>query len=168
MMLGKIPKYFFTKLTDQYKYKIMGVVTPTYHLGGDSFHDKYNILAWVTSLYFKKIITNYKIVFNELPPESSLSMTEKDHLELDLTNELDPDGIKKYQSLIGILQWLVTIGRSGILVGVTNLVIFRTSPRIGHLDRLKRINGYISKYPDGSICFRTGRLNHEAYTTPGT
>jgi hypothetical protein len=44
------------------------------------------------------------IMFNELHPKSSSPLTEKYHPELDLTNELDPDGIKQYQSLIGTLQ----------------------------------------------------------------
>ena len=43
----------------------------------------------------------------------------KDHHELDDTPELDLVGIKQYQSLIGALQWLVTLGRSDLLLGAT-------------------------------------------------
>ena len=107
-------------------------------------------------------------MFNEKPKEASSPMVEKDHPELDLTEELDPDGIKKYQSLIGALQWLITLGRFDIMVGVSTMGSFRTSPRQGHLDRLKRIFGYIKKYPDGAIRFRTGIPDHENYTAPTT
>ena len=96
----------------------------------------------------------------------SSPIVEKDHPELDLTEELDEDGIKQYQSLIGALQWLVTLGRFDILIGVTMMGSFRVSPRKGHLDRLKRMYGYIRKYPDGAIRFRTGIPDHESYTRP--
>ena len=38
-------------------------------------------------------------------------MAENDHPELDTTDELGPEDIKRYQSLIGALQWLITLGR---------------------------------------------------------
>jgi hypothetical protein len=37
---------------------------------------------------------------------------------------------------------------------------FRSQPRQGHLDRIKRICGYLRKFPDGAIRFRTGRPDH--------
>ena len=43
---------------------------------------------------------------------------------------------------------------------------FRAAPRKGHLERLKRIFGYIKKHPDGAIRFRTGIPDHESYTPP--
>ena len=45
---------------------------------------------------------------------------------------------------------------------------FCVSPRKGHLKRLKRIYGYIKRYPDGAIRFRTNIPDHESYTTPIT
>ena len=38
---------------------------------------------------------------------------------------------------------------------------FRAAPREGHLERLKRIYGYLKKFPDGAIRFRTGVPEHE-------
>jgi hypothetical protein len=69
-----------------------------------------------------------------------------DHPELDTTKELETDGIKQYQSLIGALQWLVTLGRFGILCAVSTMGSIRVNPRQGHLDRLKHIYGYIKKF----------------------
>jgi hypothetical protein len=112
------------------------------------------------------MLANYELMFNEKPKEASTPMVEKDHPELDLSEELDDDGTRQYQSLIGALQWLVTLGRFDILVGVATMGSFRTSPRQGHLDRLKRMYGYIRKHPDGAIRFRTGIPDHESYGTP--
>ena len=44
-------------------------------------------------------------MFGEKPTEYSSPMMPKDHPELDLTPELDENGIKQYQSLIGAIQW---------------------------------------------------------------
>ena len=66
-------------------------------------------------------------------------MEEEDHLELDLSPVLDANGIRLYQSLIGDLQWAVTLGRFDIFIGVTTMSGFRVTPREGHLGRLKRM-----------------------------
>jgi hypothetical protein len=51
-------------------------------------------------------------------------MQEKDHPDLDLSPELDLTGIRQFQSLIGALQWLVTLGRFYILIGVATMGSF--------------------------------------------
>ena len=93
-------------------------------------------------------------------------MDEGDHPELDLTPELDSNGIKLYQSLIGALQWAVTLGRFDIFVGVATMSSFCVAPRQGHLQRLKRIYGYLKRNSDGAIRFRTGIPDHESRNTP--
>jgi hypothetical protein len=124
MMLGKDPQSFFDELTHKYNYKLKGVGTPVYHLGGDFSQDKDNTLVWGTTSYVQKMLKNYEMMFNEKPKEASSPMVEKDHPELDLSEELDADGIKQYQSLIGALQWLVTLGRFDILVSVATMGSF--------------------------------------------
>ena len=51
------------------------------------------------------------------PPTSK----PNDHPELDLSPELDEDGIAKYQSLIGSLQWAVSLGRLDITTAVMTM-----------------------------------------------
>mgnify|MGYP001803640081 CR=1 FL=1 len=72
---------------------------------------------------------------------------------LDLLYEED---IKKYQSLIGALQWCVTLGRLDIAVSVMGLSSFRAAPREGHLDRAKHVFGYLRNTDSAAIRFRTG------------
>jgi hypothetical protein len=95
-------------------------------------------------------------------------MEEGDHLELDLSPELDQDGMRLYQYLIGALQWAVTLGRFDILVGVTTMSSFRVASRQGHLERLQRMYGNLKHQPDGAIQFRTGISDHESRGTPQT
>jgi hypothetical protein len=93
-------------------------------------------------------------------------MTEKDHPELDLSEEIDGEGIKQYISLIGSLERLVTLGRFDIQVGVATMRSVCASPRVGHLGRLKRIYGYIKRNPDGAILFRVCIPDHDSHGTP--
>jgi hypothetical protein len=56
------------------------------------------------------------------PPKEYLAALDKDdHPEQDMSPELDLDGVKKYQSRIGALQWAVSIGRLDIAVHVMTL-----------------------------------------------
>ena len=45
----------------------------------------------------------------------------------------------KYLTMVGQLQWLVTLGRFHIHAQVATMSRFRAAPRQGHMDRLKRI-----------------------------
>jgi hypothetical protein len=73
-----------------------------------------------------------------------------------MTPELDLDGIKKRQSLVGALQWAVSIGRFDVAVHVMTLGRHRAAPHVGHLNRLKRVCGYLKKHSDAAIRFRVG------------
>ena len=43
------------------------------------------------------------------------------------------------------LQWAITLGRYDILAHVMSLSRFRLAPKIGHLERMKRIYGYLAR-----------------------
>ena len=95
-------------------------------------------------------------MFKENPIKSRPPLEGGDHPELD-TSELCYDNqTKQFQTLIGQLQWLISLGRFDIAVHVMSLSRFRAQPRKGHLDRAKRIVGYLLFLPDGAIRFRTG------------
>jgi hypothetical protein len=74
-----------------------------------------------------------------------------DHPEIDDTEELDEDGIKKYQTMIGYLQWAVFLGRFDIQTATMTMSRFRSAPRAGHLSRLKWIYGYLKKFASAAI-----------------
>jgi hypothetical protein len=81
-------------------------------------------------------------MFGELPKMAQSPMPPGDHPELDTSEFLEEDQISIYQSLIGTLQWIISIGRFDIQVAVASLSTFRAIPRRGHLERCKRIFGY--------------------------
>jgi len=86
---------------------------------------------------------------------------------------LDDEGIQTYQSLVGALQWSISIGRFDITTAVMRMPTFRAQPQIGHLERIKCICGYLYKRKDAMICVRTGEpdyseLDEEQYDWANT
>ena len=65
------------------------------------------------------------------------------HLELDTSPLLDLDDNRKYQMLLGMLRWMLTIGKPEISQLVSSLNRFGACPREGHLDLTVRSFGYI-------------------------
>ena len=51
----------------------------------------------------------------------------------------------KSMSMISQLQWAITLGRCDILAQVMSMCRFRLAPKIGHLERKKRLYGYLAK-----------------------
>jgi hypothetical protein len=56
----------------------------------------------------------YETMIGSKPKEFATPMIEKDQPEIITSDLLDALGIKHYQSLIGALQWLVTLGNFDI------------------------------------------------------
>jgi hypothetical protein len=78
------------------------------------------------------------------PNTSVTSPLEKgDHPELDTSELFTTEQIAQYQFMIGALQCIVTIGCFDIITAVMIMSGFRMAPRVGHLNRLKRIYGYL-------------------------
>jgi hypothetical protein len=80
---------------------------------------------------------------------------KRDHPKIDDFEFLEEEGIQKYQSLIGQLQWAISLGIFNIAVVImTMMSAFRSAPRNGNLDGVKRIYGYLSKmrYTAIQIC----------------
>ena len=66
-------------------------------------------------------------------------------------------------SFIGQLQWLVSLGRFDIFSAITTLSRFHSAPRKGHLNRLKRIVGYVYDTKHAAIRVRTGILDYSDF-----
>jgi hypothetical protein len=80
-------------------------------------------------------------------------LESNDHPEIDSSKFLGEDNIQKYQSLIGAMQWAISIGRFDIAVHVMTMSSFRASPCHIHLERVKHMVGYLSKF-----CFAELRI----------
>jgi hypothetical protein len=69
------------------------------------------------------------------------------HPSEDISAELNADGLRLYQELIGVLRWAVEIGRLDILLEVALLSSHLALPRRGHLEQVYHIFGYLKHGP---------------------
>ena len=84
------------------------------------------------------------------PPKGLKTALEKnDHPELDTSDILEGHQVNHYLTMVGQLQWLITMGRFDIQAQVISMSRFRAAPRQGHLERLKQ---------DLCICYKDKRL----------
>ena len=153
---AKDPQTFCIELKKKYNLKLKGVGPLEYHLGCTYKKDPDGTLAADPRRYVNKILESYERMFKEKPRKSRPPLEGGDHPELDTSELCDEHQTKQFQTLIGQLQWLISLGRFDIAVHVMSLSRFRAQPRKGHLDRAKRIVGYLLFLPDGAIRFRTG------------
>jgi hypothetical protein len=65
---------------------------------------------------------------------------------------LDAEGMNKFQSMIGSLQWAVSLGRFDVQTATMTMSWFSAAPRQGHLDQLKWMYSYLRKYASAAIC----------------
>jgi len=155
----KDPQTFLTTLEAKHKFKLKGSGPINFHLGCDFERDKDGTLCMVPKQYIERMVSQYERLFNEKPKVNVTSPLEKgnDHPELDETDFLDAKGVQQYQSLIVSLQWAFTLGQIDVTTAVMTMSGFRAQPQAGHLERAKRIVGYLAlfKYNQARIRFCT-------------
>ena len=153
---AKDPQAFCNELKKKYNLKLKSVGPLEYHLGCTYKKDPVGTLAADPRRYVNKILESYERMFKEKPRKSRPPLEGGDHPEHDTSELCDEHQTKQFQTLIGQLQWLISLGCFDIAVHVMSLSRFRAQPRKGHLDRAKRIVGYLLFLPDGAIRFITG------------
>ena len=152
---AKDAKAITNTLVEKYKFKLKGTNKLNFLLGCDYFREGKTLCASPRK-YIEKMEDNYVRWFGKKPTSKVSSPLESnDHPELDTSDFLDEKYIRIYQSMIGSAQWLISLGRFDISVHVMTLSSFRAKPRQGHLDRIKRVYGYVCKMKHAAIRFRT-------------
>ena len=114
MIAARHPEEIISKLKEEHKFKLKGVGPLTYHLGCDYFRDNDDTLCYGPRKYIVKLIDQYESMYGCKPKEYTSPLEKGDHPEIDTTAELDEEGIKRYQTMIGCLQWAVFLGRFDI------------------------------------------------------
>ena len=79
------------------------------------------------------------------------AITPSLHPEMDESDLLDENGHNASQHLIGILQWLCTIGRADIKFSMCSLSQFSACPRMGQLKAVEKVFGYLKEFPHRRI-----------------
>ena len=154
LIASKDPQAIIDMLEKDYNFKLKGTGPISFHLGCDFFRDDDGNLCYAPKKYIEKILDNYKRIFGANPRTTLSPLAKGDHPELDTSPLLDDEKTRTHQSLIGALQWVIQIGRFDITTAVMTMSRFRAAPREGHMERVKRIHGYLSKMRHGVIRIR--------------
>ena len=100
--------------------------------------------------YVLEILSKHKKKIGQLTKEKVPHLAN-DHPELDNSPFLHQEGITKFQSIMGMCQWISIAGRLDICFAVASLSCFVAQPREGLLQRADKILGYLKKYPSRGI-----------------
>jgi hypothetical protein len=109
------------------------MVEPDYYLGNNYKKGKKGRCCNGCKKYLKEAILRAENMYSDTLKKFLVPMTSSDHPELHNTTILDDYGHKKYQMLIGMLNWIMTIGRLDVCHATSSLATFMACPRQGHL-----------------------------------
>jgi hypothetical protein len=152
-VMMKDPNAFFEELR-QRKYKLKVVGDILHHLGGDFYRDPDGTLAWgATKTCCERVVNQCESIFGSPPKEHTSPIDEDDHPELDITAKANSEEIKQCQTLIGCFQWTISLGRYDVFCAAMSMGRFRSSPKTGHLQRLKRICGRLKNILKAPFAF---------------
>ena len=73
--------------------------------------------------------------------------------ELDVTQELEASDTSYYQSIIGVLRWIVKLGCVDICLEVSMMSLHLVPPKRGHLDQVIEIFVYLKKYHNTKLVY---------------
>ena len=85
-------------------------------------------------------------LFGKDLPKNDNPMVDGDHPEEDTSLLLDDGGHQKYQTFIGIMNWIVCIGIMDVAFATSSILRFTALLRNGYLNRVLRVFGYLNKY----------------------
>ena len=106
---------FFDELQGPYVgFKMKGIGKPNYHLGADFYCDEDGTLCYSSQTYAKRLCASFESLFGEQPKMYFAPLDPDDHPELDDTPLCRPDNTAKFQSLIGVCQWMISLCRLDI------------------------------------------------------
>ena len=73
--------------------------------------------------------------------------------ELDVTAELGAQEANYYQMIMCLLRWIVKLGRVDICLEVSIVSSHLVLPRVGHLNQVCHVFGYLRKHHNTELVF---------------
>lgn len=109
------------------------------------------------SQYVKSAVSNVeshlKKLGQSLPARATTPLKSGYRPEIDVSDELSDADAAYYQSLIGILRWMVELGRVDITCEVSMMSSHMALPRIGHLEQLYHMFAYLKRCHNSELVF---------------
>ena len=142
------------------KFKNDKIIEPEFNLGVTQKKKKlnrHNVWTMTSQEYLRNAIKTVEAHLSKkcrkLPARAMTPMSSGYYLEVDSSPELDADDTMLFQELIGILRWVVEIGRVNILTELSVLSSHQACPREGHLEQIYHIFTFLKRHPKLTLYF---------------
>ena len=167
------PKIALDIIDSHFKLKPGSVSFPNHYLGTDIRRwritsqdgDELNTYAMGSNNYVKEAVKICESRMNEFGlsyptskpkmPFTSLAYRP----ELDGTPECSAELTTLYQNLVGICRWMCELGRIDILLEISLLSQYMSSPREGHLRQLLNVFAYLKRHDRSWIVFNPEKFD---------
>jgi hypothetical protein len=160
LSISENPKATLEGLQGTFKLKDNKIEEPDMYLGGQLGKMQVDgVECWTVSAekYVSASVKNVEEALmkkgQRLPSKCYSPLPDKYRPELDTSAELKADGVLYYQELIGVLRLAVELGRVDILLETSLMSSHLALPRVGHLDRLYQMFGYLKQHPKRKLAF---------------
>jgi hypothetical protein len=174
LVVSHNPQEILTKIDQYFKLKDGSVKAPDQYLGANIGQiDVNGTTCWYQSstMYTQAAIENMEIWLNKriagkdkhfkgLPSRVSCMFPSGWKPELDVTPELDEEDASFYHSQIGVLRWMVELGRIDIITEVSMLAAFSACPRQGHLAAVIHLFAYLKGNKEDKLVFDPTYMDH--------
>ena len=154
-------KSIIYQINKYFKIKPDSIGEPKFYLGAKFSKVKLSngVEAWgmSSSKYTQAAVANVEEYLQKtgrkLGKKTPTPMVHGYRPELDTTPELNSGDANYYQSLVGILRWMVEIGRVDIITEVSEMSSYLAMPREGHLDSVIHIYSYLKCHHNCRMIF---------------
>ena len=137
---------------------------PDIYLGGKvqkvTLDNGQEACSFSSSQYVRTAVQNVEEYLNEhgngrwrLARKAETPMRAMYRPELDVTPVLEAEWASYYQSLIGVLRWIVELGQVDIRLEVSMMSSHLAMPREGHLEQVLQIFSHLKKYHNTELVF---------------
>ena len=149
------------EIGQHWKLKEGSIGKPTLYLGGKcrevELSNGAKCWAFSSSQYVQAAVKNVQDWLAKqnrtLPKKAEAPFKSGYRPEIDVSRELGPVDASYYMSLIGVLRWIVELGRVDICLEVSMMSSHLAMPREGHLECLYHMFSYLSKYHNAEMVY---------------
>jgi hypothetical protein len=134
---------------------------PSNYLGGNlqEVTPENSAMVWAfgscqyVQLAVKNVEEHFQAKEEKLPYKAPTPLSSGYRPEIDNSPELNNNNATYYHSLIGILQWIVKLGRADIFVEVSMMSSHLALLRVGHLKELFHVITYLKAHHNTEMVF---------------
>ena len=156
MLRNELGRYF--------ELKEESIGPPDHYVGGKvrkvQLENGVNALTFSSSQYVQTAVKNVEAYLDshgskrwKMPSKAATPLTTTYRAELDVSRVLNMADAAYYQSLIGILRWIVELGRVDVCLEVSMMSSHLALPREGHLEQVLHNFAYLKKYHDAELVY---------------